>query len=255
MAQLKAVLFDFDDTLISWRNFSGNWGELETDRLRGVLELMKSQACLTEDISLETLVNAYMEQTREAWAEARNNLRAPVMPEILRETLHALGAEPDCFDLESCIEAYSWGKIRGTEVFDDVPPFLEELTTRGIKLGIVTNASQPMSMRDKEVEEHGLMDYFPNCRLSAADAGYLKPHPRIFETALECLNLSPKHTVFIGDNPVADIGGAQEVGMKAVLRTKPHGQDLTEGIIHPDAIVDTYDELGAIFDAWYPNGW
>ena len=255
MAQLKAVLFDFDDTLISWRNFSGNWGELETDRLRGVLELLQSQSCLTEDISLETLVNAYMEHTRDAWAEARSNLRAPVMPEILRETLHSLGAEPDCFDLESCIESYNWGKINGTEVFEDVPRFLEELTARGIKLGIVTNASQPMSMRDKEVEEHGLMDYFPDCRLSAADAGYLKPHPRIFETALERLNMSPKHTVFIGDNPVADIGGAQEVGMKAILRTKPHGQDLTEGIIQPDAIVDTYDELGAIFDTWYPNGW
>lgn len=134
-----------------------------------------------------------------------------------------------------------------------MPPVLELLRDHGIRLGIVTNAYQPMTMRDQELIDLGLRDYFPTCRFSAADVGYLKPHPNIFKTALVCLGLQAEDVVFIGDDAEADIAGAQSVGMKAILRRLSHRPEATNGLNTPDAIIDSFAELPAIFDVWYPD--
>ena len=119
---------------------------------------------------------------------------------------------------DEILQAYDWKVVPGTEVFPDVFPALDALRSRGICLGVVTNSSQPMSLRDRELRQHGLLPYFPDCRLAAADVGYLKPHPRIFQCALERIGVAPDEAVFVGDNPIADIGGALGAGMRAVQR-------------------------------------
>ena len=110
-----------------------------------------------------------------------------------------------------------------------------------------------MAMRDAELIAHGLIDFFPDCRLSAADAGYLKPDKRIFECALERLGASAAETVFIGDSPDADIAGALAVGMKAVLRVGDGGLP-TGALAGYQPRLRTMEGLPAILDEWYP-GW
>lgn len=253
--QLKGVLFDFDDTLVDWSGVRLSWREIESARLSRVREhvFRKTRAYwLTADTLLET----YLQQTRMAWAEARLTLCAPHMPNILMETLSALGVEIDRLDVAEVLRAYDWNVVPGAVVFPDVPPALKVLREAGLKLGIVTNASQPMAMRDAELEAHGLIEYFPDCRLSAADAGYLKPDKRIFKRALERIGASPAETVFIGDNPVADIAGANGIGMRAVLRLTGRA----DAAAYQRDLLDTHRrlhslaELPAILDEWYP-GW
>jgi len=72
----------------------------------------------------------------------------------------------------------------------DRPEVMALIKQHGIKTAIVTNAAQPMALRDVEIEEHKLLQYFPDCRLSAADAGVLKPHPGIFQLAMSPLSLT-----------------------------------------------------------------
>ena len=175
------------------------------------------------------------------------------MPTILMETLAGLGVAAESLDVDEVLRAYDWNVVPGTVVFPDVPPILKALRLAGLKLGIVTNASQPMAMRDAELETHGLLEFFPDCRLSAADAGYIKPDPRIFARALERLGTAPEETVFIGDNPDADIAGALSVGMKAVLRVTD--RELGEGALSGyQPRLRSLAGLPAILDEWYP-GW
>lgn len=168
-------------------------------------------------------------------------------------TLKRLGVATDSLDVDEVLRAYDWNVVPGTVVFPDVPPMLDVLRQAGIRLGIVTNASQPMAMRDAELKAHGLINYFPDCRLSAADAGYLKPDRRIFTCALERLGTTPKETVFIGDNPDADIAGALSVGMKAVLRVSEHAAE-NGAFAGYQPRLHSFEQLPGILDQWYP-GW
>jgi len=252
MAELKGILFDFDDTLIDWSNVDLDWREVETKRLSGVHAYV-NEYIQPFDVPIETLVSHYMTNTRTAWAEGRSTLRAPNMPQVLYATLVELGVPKDKMDKQAVLKAYGWGVVEGTVVFPDVPEMLEMLLANDIKIGIVTNASQPMSMRDAELIDHKLIDYFQHCRISAADAGYLKPHKKIFEYALDIMGTTPEETVFIGDNPIADIAGAQSAGMRAVLRVKKSTQRMISGLIVPDGAINTMQELPHLLDGWYPD--
>ena len=250
--QLKGVLFDFDDTLVDWSGVNIGWREIETARLASVINYVRSQLPGCE-INVEEMLENYWERTRAAWTNARVNLRAPIMPDLLLATLKELDIRTGDLDSFEVLRAYDWQAIPGTEVFADVPPVLELLQEHDIKLGIVTNASQPMWMRDAELRAFGIIDYFSDCRLSAADVGYLKPHGRIFKSALEKMGTRAEETVFVGDNPVADIGGAQAAGMLAVRRFDPN--QLDDGHLanaHP--AIHSLIQLPAILDRWYP-GW
>ena len=249
---LKAILFDLDDTLIDWAYFSQNWEIIEAKHLPGVYAYLETLGDPTHGI--ETYTREFSKRTRKAWGDARHTLIAPHMGKILVESGVAVGIPEDKIDLTACLQHYNWGKVEGTEVFPDVVEALTLLRERGLKLGLVTNAFQPMWMRDVEMEQHGIRDFFETCRFSAADAGYLKPHPSIFAKALTCLETQPEETIFIGDNPVADIAGAQAAGMRAVMRVNHGRQTLTSGLIIPDATISSLLELPDILEKWYP-GW
>ena len=56
------------------------------------------------------------------------------------------------------------------------------------------------------------------CFLVSETFGNEKPHPSIFLKALEHLGAAkPQETLFVGDNPIADIQGAQQIGMALCL--------------------------------------
>ena len=181
--QLKGVLFDFDDTLVDWSGVNIGWREIETARLASVINYVRSQlpAC---EINVEEMLENYWERTRAAWTNARVNLRAPIMPDLLLATLKELDIRTGDLDSFEVLRAYDWQAIPGTEVFPDVPPVLELLQEHDIKLGIVTNASQPMWMRDAELRAFGIIRLFfrlppfrRGCRLSQAARAHLQKRP------------------------------------------------------------------------------
>ncbi len=263
--RLKAVLFDFDDTLIDWSDVCRSWYEIEGPGLARVHAYIRGKANQPVP-SVKFLIDVYQERTMQAWREARKSLIAPHMPNILFNTMRELGIDCDQLDRDAVIRAYDWKMVPGTVVFPDVLPMLRALRSAGVKLGIVTNSSQPMALRDAELIGHGLIEYFPDCRLAAADTGYLKPHRRMFEAALAQIGTAPQETVFIGDNPSADIAGALAVGMRAVQRiiqrsfdggvrvAKPSTQRVFPGWENSSqASLHSLAELPAILDDWYPD--
>jgi FMN phosphatase YigB (HAD superfamily) len=249
---LKAVLFDLDDTLIDWSGFGLGWDEREHQLMGGVYDYVNREVHALEDF--DTLIQVFRELTRDAWEAGRSSLRAPHVGRVLVETLTALGVPPERIDERRCMEAYGWEAAPGVVTFPEVPAVLELLIQNGVRIGIVTNAHQPMWMRDRELAQLGLLDYFPECRISAADAGYLKPHPNIFEMALGCLDTLAEEAVFVGDNPVADIAGAQGAGIQAVLRVRQPMSPMLSGLIVPDRAIDSLQELPDVLDEWFP-GW
>ena len=249
---LRAVLFDLDDTLIDWSGVEDNWEIRDQKYSRGVFDYICDEVQPLDDF--DQYVTEFRERIRAAWENGRGSLRAPHLGRVLKDTLVAMGVPPGEIDERRCLEAYGWKAAPGLIAFPEVPAVLQLLRDNGVHIAIVTNAHIPMWVRDRELAQLELLDYFVDCRVSAADVGYLKPHPDIFKCALDCVGVQPDEAIFVGDHPVADIAGAQGAGLKAVLRTGQPHSPLFTGIIVPDSTIRSLEELPDVLDEWFP-GW
>jgi putative hydrolase of the HAD superfamily len=92
---------------------------------------------------------------------------------------------------------------------------LEALRARGLKLALVSNTISPRWLMEPVLERMGLVERLDAIVLSS-EVGKRKPHPAIFERALDELGAAPVEALFVGDRLKADVLGASRVGMKTV---------------------------------------
>ena len=69
--------------------------------------------------------------------------------------------------------------------------------------------------------------------------GISKPNRQIFERALERLNVTPAHAVFVGDHPDVDVAGARGAGMRAIWRRDPG----VSRVVEADAVIEELGDL------------
>ncbi len=127
-------------------------------------------------------------------------------------TLRALGKHTD---LAEPMLAY-WNKLVLDEAvpFEDTMVVLESLREQ-FTTGILTNGF--ITLQRAKIEKHHLSTYV-NFTLVSEEVGYHKPDKRVFEEALKLAgNASPDKTLYVGDNLVADIEGAQAAGLTPIL--------------------------------------
>jgi putative hydrolase of the HAD superfamily len=103
----------------------------------------------------------------------------------------------------------------GWSLFDDTLPALERLSADGWTHAILSNHVPELG---RIVTALGL-DRMVATISCSAETGYEKPHPRAFEAVLE--ELRPEEAWMIGDNVVADVLGAEALGIPAVLVRRP----------------------------------
>ena len=103
----------------------------------------------------------------------------------------------------------------GWTLFEDTLPALERLTAAGWMHAILSNHVPELR---QIVSALGLEELvaFLSC---SAETGYEKPHERAFASVLEPLR--PAEAWMVGDNVVADVLGAEAVGLPAVLVRRP----------------------------------
>jgi putative hydrolase of the HAD superfamily len=92
---------------------------------------------------------------------------------------------------------------------------LEALRERGLALGLVSNTASPQWLLQPVLERQGLVERLDTIVLSS-EVGKRKPHPAIFERALEELGVDAGDALFVGDRLEADVLGASRVGMRTV---------------------------------------
>ncbi len=117
--------------------------------------------------------------------------------------------------LDACArEIYDeWAACHHFHLYDDVAPVLRELARRGVKIGLISNSHRSLSAFELHFELEGLI----SAAISSAEHGYLKPHPSIFEAALQLAGVRADESMMVGDSLPHDIEGALRVGMRGVL--------------------------------------
>jgi putative hydrolase of the HAD superfamily len=103
----------------------------------------------------------------------------------------------------------------GWELFDDTLPTLARLSGKGWMHAILSNHVPELA---GIVARLGLAPLLAGFSCSA-DTGYEKPHPLAYASVLD--RLEPEEAWMIGDNVVADVLGAEAVGIPAVLVRRP----------------------------------
>ncbi len=100
----------------------------------------------------------------------------------------------------------------GWRLFEDTIPALEALRGAGWRTAVLSNHVPELGQLTAGLGLEGLVEGV----FSSASIGYEKPHPGAFAHALsECGH--PREAWMVGDNPQADIAGAEGAGIPAIL--------------------------------------
>jgi putative hydrolase of the HAD superfamily len=102
-------------------------------------------------------------------------------------------------------------------LFDDVLPCLEALTQKGWKHVVLSNHVPELPLLVKAL---GLTPHIAQI-FNSATLGYEKPHPKSFEAVLGAFP-DAVTTVMVGDNYMADVQGAEAMGLSAILVRRPN---------------------------------
>jgi HAD superfamily hydrolase (TIGR01549 family) len=98
-------------------------------------------------------------------------------------------------------------------VAPDVTETLDCLLEAGYRLAVVSNRNQPCQ---EDLARLGLADYL-EFSLTSGEVNSWKPDTKIFEHALQRLDLQPENALHVGDNYYADVVGAWSTGIQPVL--------------------------------------
>ena len=107
-------------------------------------------------------------------------------------------------------------------------------------LAVVTDA-QSANARG-ELHKVGLLGYFDPVVVSG-DHGYRKPDRRLFQFALDGMNVAAGNTLYVGNDMYRDIFGAREAGMKTVMFDSDQGSKTHPGCVPDHTITDFRDLL------------
>jgi putative hydrolase of the HAD superfamily len=106
-----------------------------------------------------------------------------------------------------------WAACHHFSLYEDVPEVLRHIHSRGLKIGLISNTQRCLASFQKHFELEGLFAV----AISSSEHGYMKPHPSIFEAALQRVGAAPAEAVMVGDSLPHDIEGARRLGMRGVL--------------------------------------
>jgi HAD superfamily hydrolase (TIGR01509 family) len=203
---LEAVLFDWGDTLMQF---------VYDEELIGAGHRAGLAALGRPDLPAVEAVTAHFRERYEPLFFVPGTLEEIEYPGLVRQCLGDLGVEVGDVELTRFLEAEhaAWEPAR--RLAATTHGLLESLRARGLKLGLVSNAFDPGWLLHCDLEQMGLAERL-DVAVFSSEVGLRKPHPAIFERALEALGVRPEDALFVGDRLYEDVRGAGELGMTTV---------------------------------------
>ncbi|MGN1400304.1 MAG: HAD family hydrolase [Bacillus sp. (in: firmicutes)] len=219
MKGYKAILFDLDDTL------------LDRDRAVDKLFFVILETCYKNmGHSLRSdMLNSFKEYDKQAYgySDKRGVLESlfdkfPPTYRLPRDSIQDFWNNhfPNCFSID--------------------PSVIHIVNTikKQMKVAIITNGS---TQRQKaKITNTHLNSCFHTIFISE-EAGFSKPDKRIFDLALNKLDVQPEAVLFVGDDLEKDIGGCQNANIKGIWYNPSLKNNTTK--IKPYAEIHSLDSL------------
>jgi putative hydrolase of the HAD superfamily len=209
---IRAVLFDLGNTLVSYHQPADFMPILRRSLDACLLTLGHGPL---DHEARTALVHRALEMNQE---------RADLAVWPLEERLRVLFSHyaPDTTLTERLCGAFLEPIFSTARVSRDALQVLTSLKRMGMKTAIVSNTPWGSSghVWRSELARHGLL---ADAVVFCTDVGWRKPHAAPFRRALEMLDVAAKEAVFVGDDPVWDVEGANGAGVRPILlATRAH---------------------------------
>ncbi|MES5866381.1 HAD-IA family hydrolase [Bacillus cereus group sp. RP32] len=215
----KAMLFDLDDTL------------LDRDKAVDNLFLLVLEKCYEDvsDIVKNNMLQQFKEYDKREYGISNKTIvleslfdEFPPKYRLPRNYIQDFWNEnfPKCFSIDP-----------------NTIHFLNHIKSH-FKIGIITNGST--HRQTAKIINTNLNNYFDTIIISE-EVGLSKPDKRIFELALNKLNVQSENTLFVGDDLEKDIAGSQNANIKGIWFNPHRITNKTE--IKPYFEIDTFNSL------------
>jgi len=226
MAELnvKAIFFDFDDTLQSRKGAYRLYCE---EFLSKYFPEISQEERLTKLDEMEEHVDGGYKD-REVYF--------PEMIDLWKWESHP--------PLQELYDSFNFDFGKHIVMLPGAIDVLKEIKKRGYILGCITNGVS--SLQNIKLDTAGIRDMF-DVVIVSGDIGVYKPARGIFDEACKRAGVKNEEALFVGDHPVNDIQGALGADMKAVRMN--YGDFKGKGLGNPGVaaeIENITDLLGLI---------
>jgi YjjG family noncanonical pyrimidine nucleotidase len=202
LQNITHIFFDLDHTL--W-DFDKN-SELAFER---IFNAQHPTINTKEFIAIYSPINHACWKLYQVDKITHNELRY----KRLRNSFTALNYEISDSEIDQIAIDYIEFLPESNILFDGAKDVLDYLTEK-YQLHVITNGFAEVQY--KKIHNSGISNYFSSITNSEM-AGVKKPHPKIYEYALDLAKATKENAVMIGDCLDADIKGAIDFGISAIF--------------------------------------
>jgi putative hydrolase of the HAD superfamily len=202
---IKAIAFDFGNTLCAWD---------EPQYRQVTLSTLQAICAAVPGLDVESAYGVFSRIRNEHCARELPRMHEVDLTQILAETAKELrGAPLSDSEMQGVIEAHLRAFVGACRLSPGLHALMERLSRR-YRLAVLSNYSMSECIR-LSLRELGLDKHLERIIVSA-DLGVIKPSRRIFAELLDAMGLPPQNVLFVGDDWVADVVGACASGMACV---------------------------------------
>lgn len=207
-SQIKAVLFDLDETLID--SIQGHVGA-HAEVCRILEEFLKEKEISVDEKDLLAQVSKLDDEMNRQFRYDRDEW----WPVLLKKMMVEVELPQDL--IKGLTRSYWLAYASSAKPYPDTLPILQYLKKRGYLLGLLSDTDKVPGMKRYRIDIQPFKDLFHITLVSGEETKETKPSSEPFLVAAQKLGARPEECIFVGDKPFADVEGASKAGMKTVL--------------------------------------
>ncbi|MFX1561692.1 MAG: HAD family hydrolase [Promethearchaeota archaeon] len=238
---IKGILFDWGGTLADW-TFPGTVEDFLVEWRAQLRKMLLQHGYNVDSKELESVGLRISHANKILQEQALVEITQLFLNQCV---LHGVGI----FDgkiVEEADAAMTNLALKYTHLTPDAMETIPILKSKGIHLGILSNASNPLMIRHV-VDEAKLTSYFKAIIISA-DLGLRKPFTSLFSFALRKLGTSALETIMVGNDLCADIQGAEKAGLRTAFITRMPKNVSCQETITPTYTISKISDLLSIIN-------
>ncbi|CAH1211265.1 Phosphoglycolate phosphatase [Paenibacillus auburnensis] len=228
MHNIKAIIFDLDDTLYQEEDYVKSG-------FKYVSNLIELKTALGADYVYDQLLLLFENDKSRVFnrfLELQEITDAELESLIIQEYRHH---KPSISLLPENIEILQW------------------LKNQGFMIGIITDG-RPEGQKNK-IEALGLYDYCNHVIVTDELGGieFRKPNKIGFINMLTHFKIKPDEAIYLGDNPTKDFVACNNLGMKTIMLVNGKGlysQEVEDPDYFANISIQSLEELKTILESW-----